>query len=246
MSINLPNKKQDEKFDLIEQIGWGQLLIGIGVMLVLPVMILFGFSGDLRWGMAWVYVGLTSVFSVASRIIMFRKNPDLMVERATTFSDKDSVKSWDKVLMPLGMMVAIIMLVVAGLDRRFGWSPISPVLLDWISFVLIALGYYLGTWATVVNRFFSSVVRIQADRGHIPVTSGPYRFVRHPAYAGTVVTSLATPFLLGSLWALIPAAIAVCLLVIRTLLEDKMLLEELEGYGDYAACVRFRLFPGMW
>jgi protein-S-isoprenylcysteine O-methyltransferase Ste14 len=119
-------------------------------------------------------------------------------------------------------------------------------LLHITAFVITALGYSLGTWATLVNRFFSAVVRIQRDRGHTVVSSGPYRLIRHPGYAGAVVTSLATPLLLGSLWALIPAVLAVCTLIIRTALEDRTLQEELEGYHDYTARVRYRLLPGVW
>ena len=176
---------------------------------------------------------------------MLWKTPDLIAERGQAL-DKEDTEPWDKVLMPLGIIVAIVMLIIAGLDKRFEWSPNLPLLLNITAFVITALGYSLGTWATSVNRFFSAVVRIQRDRGHTVVSSGPYRLIRHPGYAGTVVTSLATPLLLGSLWALIPAALAVCLLIIRTALEDRTLQEELEGYHDYAARVRYRLLPGVW
>ncbi len=148
--------------------------------------------------------------------------------------------------MPLGIIAAIVMLIVAGLDKRFEWSPNLPLVLHIVAFGIAALGFSLSTWATLVNRFFSAVVHIQRDRGHTVVSSGPYRLIRHPGYAGTVVTSLATPLLLGSLWALIPAALVVCQLVIRTALEDETLQEELEGYHDYAARVCYRLLPGVW
>jgi protein-S-isoprenylcysteine O-methyltransferase Ste14 len=138
------------------------------------------------------------------------------------------------------------MLVVAGLDKRFAWSPRLPLLLHGTAFVIIGLGYSLSTWATVANRFFSAVARIQREREHVVVTTGPYQYVRHPGYAGAIVTSLATPLLLGSLWALVPAALAVCQLVIRTALEDRFLQDELEGYHHYAAQVRYRLLPGVW
>jgi protein-S-isoprenylcysteine O-methyltransferase Ste14 len=98
----------------------------------------------------------------------------------------------------------------------------------------------------LVNRFFSAVVRIQRDREHTVVTSGPYRLIRHPGYAGALITSLAIPLLLGSLWALIPAALVVCLLILRTALEDRTLQEKLDGYREYAGRVRYRLLPGVW
>jgi len=245
MHINTPNRKSDEKSDITGQVSWGRLLIGAFFLIALPALILFGSSGRLDWGMAWVYVGLTTAFSLGSRIIMQWKTPELIAERGQ-FEQKEGIKPWDKVLMPLGIIVAIVMLIVAGLDKRFEWSPNLPLLLHITAFVITALGYSLGTWAILVNRFFSAVVRIQRERGHVVVTSGPYQYVRHPGYAGTVVTSLATPLLLGSLWALIPAALAVCQLIIRTTLEDRTLQEELEGYHDYAARVRYRLLPGVW
>ena len=245
MNTNKPTGDVDERPDTTEGIGLGRVLISAFILIALPAVILFGFSGRLNWGMAWVYVVLTAAFSLGSRIIMQWKTPELIKERGQ-FSQKEGIKPWDKVLMPLGIIVAIVMLIVAGLDKRFEWSPNLPLLLPITAFVITALGYSLGTWATLVNRFFSAVVRIQRDRGHTVVSSGPYRLIRHPGYAGAVVTSLATPLLLGSLWALIPAVLAVCLLIIRTALEDRTLQEELEGYHDYAARVRYRLLPGVW
>ena len=245
MNTNTPPGEVDEKSDTIEGVSLGRLLIGAFILIALPAVILFGSSGRLDWGMAWVYVGLTTAFSLGSRIIMQLKTPELIAERGQ-FEQKEGIKPWDKVLMPLGIIVAIFMLIVAGLDKRFEWSPNLPLLLHITAFVITALGYSLSTWATLVNRFFSAIVRIQRDRGHTVVSSGPYHLIRHPGYAGTVVTSLATPLLLGSLWALIPAALAVCLLIIRTALEDRTLQEELEGYHDYATGVRYRLLPGVW
>jgi protein-S-isoprenylcysteine O-methyltransferase Ste14 len=245
MSIHTPDRRSDKESDITGQVSWGRPLIGIMILFVLPAMILLGSSGRLDWDMAWVYVGLTAAFSLGSRITMLWKTPDLIAERGQA-SDKEDTESWDKVLMPLGIVVATVMLIVAGLDKRFEWSPNLPLLLHSTAFVITALGYSLGTWATVANRFFSSVARIQREREHVVVTTGPYQYVRHPGYAGTIVTSLATPLLLGSLWALIPAALTVCQLIIRTSLEDRFLQDELEGYHDYATQVRYRLLPGVW
>jgi protein-S-isoprenylcysteine O-methyltransferase Ste14 len=245
MYTNTPTGEIGERSDTAEGVGVGRLLIGAFFLIALPALILFGSSGHLDWEMAWVYVGLTTAFSLGSRIIMQWKTPELIAERGQS-SQKEGIKPWDKVIMPLGIIVAIVMLIVAGLDKRFEWSPKLPLILHITAFVITALGYSLGTWATSVNRFFSAYVRIQRDREHTVVSSGPYRLIRHPGYAGSVVTSLTSPLLLGSLWALIPAAHAVCLLIIRTALEDKTLQEELEGYHDYAERVRYRLLPGVW
>ena len=245
MNIHTPDRRSDKESNKASQVSWGRLLIGIVVLLALPAVILFGSSGRLDWDMAWFYIGLTAAFSLGSRIYILWKTPDLAAERGQA-SEKEDTEPWDKVLMPLGMIIAIVMLIVAGLDKRFDWSPNLPFLLYGAAFVIMALGYALGTWATVANRFFSSVARIQREREHVVVTRGPYQYVRHPGYAGAIVTSLATPLLLGSLWALIPAALAACQLIIRTALEDRFLQNELEGYCDYATQVRFRLLPGVW
>jgi protein-S-isoprenylcysteine O-methyltransferase Ste14 len=239
------NGEVKKKSDTVKEVGWVQILKAAFILLALPAVILFGASGRLDWGMAWFYVALTTGFSLASRILMVWKTPGLIEERGQA-SQKEGVKPWDKVLMPLGLVVSILILIAAGLDKRFDWSPELSLQLQITALAVTALGYSLSTWATLANRFFSSFVRIQRERGHTVVSSGPYRLIRHPGYAGAVVTSFTTPILLGSLWALIPAALAVCILFIRTALEDKTLQEELEGYREYTEKVRYRLLPGMW
>ena len=135
---------------------------------------------------------------------------------------------------------------MAGLDHRFGWSPVFPLWLIVLGIFLIALGYAFSSWAFVENRFFSGVVRIQADRGHVVCDSGPYRIVRHPGYAGNILPQLGIVLALGSVWTLIPAAVALIIAVIRTTLEDRTLQEELPGYLDYTRHVRYRLIPGIY
>jgi protein-S-isoprenylcysteine O-methyltransferase Ste14 len=143
-------------------------------------------------------------------------------------------------------LTTIAKYILAGLDVRFEWTAQMPLTLQIAALVIAALGYALGTWAMAANAFFSKVVRIQEDRGHAVATGGPYRYVRHPGYTGTIASELATPIMLGSLWALIPGGLAALLFVIRTALEDRTLHEELDGYRDYARRVRYRLLPGIW
>ena len=138
------------------------------------------------------------------------------------------------------------MVIVAGLDHRFNWSSGFPLWLIAIGFILIAFGYAFSAWALVENRFFSSLVHIQTDRGHVVCDSGPYRFVRHPGYAGNTLALFGIVLALGSVWTLIPAAVASLITVIRTVLEDQALQEELPGYRDYARRVRYRLIPGIY
>ena len=134
----------------------------------------------------------------------------------------------------------------AGLDHRFGWSPVFPLWLIVLGFLLISLGYAFAAWALIENRFFSSVVRIQVDRGHVVCDSGPYRVVRHPGYAGNMLALLGIVLALNSMWTLIPATVALIIAVIRTVLEDQTLQDELPGYRDYARRVRYRLIPWIY
>jgi protein-S-isoprenylcysteine O-methyltransferase Ste14 len=169
-----------------------------------------------------------------------------MAERQNMKSAQKA-KAWDKVLAPLmAVSIGFPMVTVAGLDHRFGWSPGFPLWLIVIGFVMIALGYAFATWAMAENRFFSSVVRIQVDRGHSVCDSGPYRFVRHPGYAGNIPPLVGIVLALGSVWALVPAAVAAIITVVRTALEDRTLQAELPGYRDYAQRVRYRLIPGIY
>jgi protein-S-isoprenylcysteine O-methyltransferase Ste14 len=146
----------------------------------------------------------------------------------------------------VGFFGPIAVMVVAGLDRRCGWSSIVPLPVQVLAALLVAGGYGFGVWAMLENRYFSSVARIQEDRGQQVVTTGPYRIVRHPGYAGMVLVSMALPVMLNALWALVPALVLATSFALRTSLEDRMLKEESEGYTDYAERTRYRLIPGVW
>jgi protein-S-isoprenylcysteine O-methyltransferase Ste14 len=226
-------------------IPW-RAMIAFAIFLLLNPVILFISAGTLRWSMAWVHSGLVIVLTLGSRLAMFRWNPDLAQERAN-YRNAEGVKSWDRYLGVLvGIYGNLAMLIVAGLDKRFGWSSEIALWVSWLAVMVALSGFALGTWALVENRFFSAVVRIQVDRGHTVCRSGPYRIVRHPGYLGAVIFSMTTPLILGTFWALIPAGIMIVITIIRTALEDKTLQDELDGYQAYAEKTRYRLFPGLW
>ena len=156
-------------------------------------------------------------------------------------------KAWDKVLAPLmALSVSFPLVIVAGLDHRFGWSTLLPLSLIAPGFLLITLGYAFAAWALIENRFFFSVVCVVADRGHVVCDTGPYRIVRHPGYAGNIVALPGIVLALNSQWTLIPAALALIIAVIRTALEDQTLRDELPGYRAYSRRVRYRLIPGIY
>jgi protein-S-isoprenylcysteine O-methyltransferase Ste14 len=227
---------------------------GLGVREVLRAVVIlllmnsapFLAAGRLDWVAGWVLVAVTVVGSLASRILMARRHPDLVAERAQ-FSEQAGAKSWDKVLMPLaGLVGPVLTWVIAGLDVRWGWS--GALWSGWfpigVAVMVVAIAFV--TWAMVTNRFFSSIVRIQRDRGHIVCDSGPYHWVRHPGYAGGALAALATPLALGSWWAFVPAVLTILLTAWRTALEDRMLQQELPGYAAYTQRTRYRLLPGVW
>jgi len=215
------------------------------VYLSIPLALLVC-GGDFGWWQAWIYSLLIVAAGIGGHIWADRRHPGLMAERQNVESIQGA-KAWDKVLAPLmALSVGFPLVIVAGLDHRYGWSPEFPFWLILLGFILISLGYAFAVWALAENRFFSSVVRIQTDRGHVVCDSGPYRIVRHPGYAGNIPPLLGIVLALGSVWTLIPATVALIIAVIRTALEDQTLQEELPGYRDYAQRVRYRLIPGMY
>jgi len=200
-----------------------------------------------RWGWweAWVY-GVIAVLGFAvSRALAARRHPDLLAERAR-FMRHENTEAWDRVLAPLVALGGGLLPLVAGLEARFGWSPTFGLPAKVLALVVMLCGYGLGSYALMENRYFSGQVRIQADRGQQVVASGPYRWVRHPGYAGSIMAYLATPVVLDAVWAFVPAVLLTMAVVIRTAMEDRTLRERLAGYRDYARHVRYRLVPGVW
>ncbi len=221
---------------------WISLVV---VYLSIPLVLLVC-GGDFGWWQAWGYSLLIVGAGPGGRIWAERRHPGLLAERQNMEKAK-SAKAWDKVLAPLmALSLTFPLVIVAGLDHRFGWSPVLPLWLIVLGFLFISLGYAFAAWALIENRFFSSVVRIQVDRGHVVCDSGPYRIVRHPGYAGNMLALPGIVLALGSMWTLIPAVVALIIAVIRTALEDQTLQEELPGYRDYALRVRYRLIQGIY
>ena len=214
--------------------------------LVLNPLVLFLCAGTARWPMAWVYFIASTVGTILSRVLARRKNPDLLEERGSS-QEAEDVKPWDKILMPISALYGpLLTMVVAGLDKRFGWTSLIPLWAQLIALGAGIFGYAFASWALIENRYFSAVVRIQEDRDHAVCKSGPYRFVRHPGYAGGLVWYLVTPLTLNSLWAYLPTAVSVIATVMRTRLEDQTLQEELDGYKAYTQETHYRLVPGVW
>jgi len=214
-------------------------LMGL-VPVIIMALILFVSSGRLDWIMAWLLLGIHLIGTI---FISLKISSGLVDERV---QEKDGIKNWDVVLVRIMNIVGLAVLLVAGLDMRFGWSGSFPLPIEIIAMAVVILGYVVLAWAAISNDYFSRVVRIQEERDHSVITGGPYHYIRHPGYFGLILCAIAQPVMLGSLWALIPAIFTVIILLVRTNLEDKTLRDELAGYKDYILQVRYRLFLGVW
>ncbi len=189
----------------------------------------------------WAYLAAMAVSTVANAATL---KPDLLVERA---SMQAGVPKWDIGLsVSMAILGPMLILIVGGLDARYGWSPAPVLPVQVAAWIVGILGVLFTVWAMATNPFFSGLVRIQAERGHSVAMGGPYRWMRHPGYAGAILFDLTAPLFLGSRWAWIPTALTLVVIVVRTALEDKTLRAELAGYQDYANRVHFRLLPGVW
>ena len=217
------------------------MLFFVVVVPFLPLLI----SRQWDWWEAWVYAIIGILGFAISRALAARRHPDLLAERARFLQHEDA-KPWDKLMSPLLGLGGVLLPLVVGLDALFGWSPPFSLPVKILALLIILAGYALGSYALIENRFFSGVVRIQNDRGHQVVSGRPYRWIRHPGYAGALLTYLATPLFLDSRRAFLPALFLTIILLIRTSLEDKTLQNELDGYREYTRRVRYRLLPGVW
>ncbi len=223
-----------------------KLLNGRMALTVLLGVLVLGMAACLpagRLDLPWVWLFVLSYGLSTIALVLIVDDRALFAERRQPGA---GVKRWDWWLSRVPGLFMVVILVVAGFDVRFGWSPpVSPAARA-VSWVVLILCFALTTWAMRSNTFFAAVVRIQTERDHRVVSAGPYAYVRHPGYLSMAVMNLALPVMLGSLWALLPGAAAAALIALRTALEDHTLQAELPGYLKYAGRVRYRLLPGVW
>ncbi len=211
-------------------------LISVGVAM-------FWSAGRINWWPAWAVIAIWLVWFSAVDIIVIYINPDLLAER---LAPPKGAKIWDRVILSIIRITELVRYILAGLDQRYDWTNGFPPAAQMIALIVCVLSTALFAWAMSSNTFFSQVVRIQSDRGHTVASGGPYRYVRHPAYIGTILFELALSTLLASWWAIIAGGLCAILLILRTALEDRTLQAELPGYVDYVHQVRYRLIPGIW
>jgi len=220
------------RFAIRETIG----TVIVGVLLFWP-------ARTLDWWPAWGVVAITFLWTLGTGIVIVRANPDLLAER---LGPRKGGKAWDAAIMGVVGVITMGRLIVAGFDHYYGWTGEFPIGVQLAALMICVIAHALLVWATGSNAYFSQIMRIQTEREHAVASGGPYRFVRHPGYVGSILNDLALPILLSSWWAFLLGIINVALFIARTALEDRDLKNELDGYKAYADRVRYRLLPGVW
>lgn len=227
--------------------GWN----GVARFLFLPIVygvLLFVGAGTLNWALGWGTAVAYFVGWLITVILLIRHNPDLLIARGqpTKKSMSSGTKSRDWIFLSLYFLMTLVEPLVSGLDYRNGWSGIVSPIIPIIGFLLLIPGFWLTAWPMTVNRYFEGTVRIQEERHQHVISTGPYRYLRHPGYAGVILYSFGTALAAGTLVALIPAAITAIIFIFRTAFEDRTLQAELPGYKEFAQRTKYRLLPGVW
>lgn len=199
-------------------------------------------AGNLLWPAGWLFLLSGLAVDLKDRFAM---SADLKAER-DSMGSREGSQRWDKLLAMVRFALQCLALVLSGLDHRLGWSHQVPVCMQVAAFLIIMGGYTLRGWAQTHNRFFSSIVRVQTDRGHNVCSTGPYAWIRHPGYCGSIMIYLAMPIMLGGYWAICAVIPMVALWEARAVWEERLLKEKLQGYEEYMRRVRYRYVPGVW
>lgn len=221
-----------------------KMLAGFIATLLLSAALIFAGAGRLNWTLGWIFVIAWIVPKLAFLALLRWRDPDLLIERATRHKN---TQRYDRIILPVYFVFAFGTFIVASLDGgRFRWSGELPIALIVATYIIYLLGNSLAGWAINSNPFFSSESRIQTDRDQKVSSSGPYRYIRHPAYSAAFLLWITTGPMLASWWAVIPGFPAGLMMVFRTVYEDRMLIAELPGYAGYARQVHYRLVPGIW
>jgi protein-S-isoprenylcysteine O-methyltransferase Ste14 len=220
-----------------------KILVIVKAILYFGLMFAVLFISADRWDywyiwtyfLLYIYIYLFNFILIPSELVLERFKPGA------------GTKKWDYIFLAIFLPLAFSIPLIAALDGgRYHWTGDFPIYVNILAFIIVFLGFSLEILTLWMNPFFSSTVRIQKDRGQHVIDKGPYAFIRHPGYAGTIISSFGIAIGMNSLWALIPAGLYTMLFIARTILEDGTLQKELPGYVDYAARVKYRLLPRIW
>jgi protein-S-isoprenylcysteine O-methyltransferase Ste14 len=216
-------------------------LVGAAFLAAACLAAMFLAAGTLRWKLGWLYVGVTGIGLVGHRLFVASRNPEVIRRRSEI---GPGTRTWDIVWLAVFWPLMMSVPVVAGIATVRLGQHLMPAWVAIPGVAMLASGMIVSAASMVANRFFEGMARIQADQR--VVDRGPYAVVRHPGYAGLALWALSGPMLLRSTAAFVPALDAAGWVVIRTVLEDRMLRVELPGYAEYARRVRHRLVPRFW
>ena len=219
---------------LLQNLIW---IVAMGALLFAP-------AGTLHWPAAWVFLATTAIFGVAGGLWLAKTDPALLAERMHPMMQNDQPAA-DKKFMVVFGFAALMWFVVIGLDARYRASHV-PFALQALGFLMLVLSAGFIMWVMRENSFAVPVVKLQTERGHRVISTGPYAFVRHPMYSGTVLFFIGAPLLLGSWWGVAIAPLFAVLFAIRSGIEEQTLIKGLPDYADYTERVRYRLIPGLW
>ena len=223
----------------------------IEAILIIKSATIFGFiiaitfisAGRLNYWQGWIFNGLNIFFILLTYYYLFDR-ADLIKER---LSPGSGMKSWDKIYYAVTTPFFFVVMILSALDAgRFKWEPLLTLLWVTVGMILYVIGQLIVLWAKKTNKYFSSVVRIQKDRGKKVCKDGPYSYIRHPGYFGGIIYTIATPLLLSSFWGFVINLFVIIPIIIRTYLEDNTLQKELDGYLEYTKEVKYRLIPRIW
>ncbi len=227
----------------LERLNRRRLALTLVALPVYFALFMFLPAGTWTWTKGWLFIVVFLGTLAVVAFYLWRVNPEVVVAR-TGFHE--GTKPWDKILLWFFLPAVYAIVPVAALDDgRFHWFPV-PWWVCGVGYILFLAGMGIVTWAEAVNKFFEVTVRIQTERGHKVIDTGPYAIVRHPGYVGGILFSVGIALCLGSLWALIPAGLASALLILRTQWEDQTLQAELAGYKEFTQRFRYKLIPGVW
>lgn len=229
---------------MAQEISNAQIAARFLLAFIIMAAAFFGSSGTLLWPEAWLYIIAHLGYAFIMAAWMKLNDPELLGSRLRLF--RKSAREWDKRIMALVVLLGIPYIILPGLDAvRFGWSSV-PLPLQIIAFMAILASFWLIFRVMKANSFASPYVEVQRDRGHRVIDTGPYTHIRHPMYLAFVIFLFAFPLWLGSLWTLMLSILISCVVVLRITKEEETLIQELEGYAQYAERVRHRLLPGVW
>ncbi len=211
--------------------------------IIIAGVVFFIAAGTIDILRAWIYIVIYAIGGLALGLLLYKKSPQLLNDRGEV---KPGVKQLDKLLILTYFLLAIIITpLVAGLDYRFGWNLLPDIYL-YVGILAYLMSMVLIIRPMLQNPFFEGLVRIQEEKNHKVINTGPYAVVRHPGYVGMIVGAFGMPLAFGSGWSLVPTGLIVVVVVFRTWFEDKILQEELDGYKTYCEEVKYRLIPFIW